>query len=129
MWPRVDGMRSLELGAPGELREELNALVLSGAKTTTTGLLEDYVQESEGLEFVGERLAVLDDDGRSIATVEITAVEVTDFAEVTWEHADGEGEGFTTLADWRAAHHRYWDDLGAAVRDDTRVVCLTFRLV
>ncbi|WP_242337741.1 hypothetical protein [Streptomyces formicae] len=35
MWPRVNGMRALELGTAGELRERLNALVLAGQKTAT----------------------------------------------------------------------------------------------
>ncbi|MFD9908362.1 ASCH domain-containing protein [Streptomyces sp. NPDC059063] len=129
MWPRVDGMRSLELGTPGEMREELNSLVLTGAKTATTGLLADYVKETEGLEYAGERLAVLDDAGRSVATVEVTGVRVTSFAEVTWEHADAEGEGFTSLEDWRVGHRRYWGGLGTPVDDHTTVVCLSFRLI
>jgi hypothetical protein len=29
-WPRIDGLRTLELGTPGALRKELTALVLSG---------------------------------------------------------------------------------------------------
>lgn len=128
MWPRVNGMRSLELGTPGAMRAELNALVLSGAKTATTGLLDDYTKETEGLEYPGERLAVLDDEGGCVAAVEITDAEVTSFAEVTWAHADAEGEGFTSLADWRTGHRRYWADQGTPVTDGTLVVCLAFRL-
>ncbi|WP_338682487.1 hypothetical protein QD712_09365 [Streptomyces acidiscabies] len=65
-WPRVDGMRTLELGTPGDMRVRLNSLV---------------------------------------GTVEITGVNVTPFAEVSWERA------------------------GTPVDDGTRVVCLAFRLV
>lgn len=54
MWPRVNGMRALELGTPGELRTELNSLVLTGKKRATTGLLEEYVSEIEGLKHPGE---------------------------------------------------------------------------
>ncbi|MGW4109197.1 ASCH domain-containing protein [Streptomyces sp. NPDC004976] len=85
MWPRVDGMRAMELGSPGELRARLNSLVLAGRKTATTGLLAEYAEETEGLEFVGERLALLSDDGRSVATLEITGVEQKPFAQVTWD--------------------------------------------
>lgn len=87
MWPRVNGMRALELGTAGELREMLNALVLAGRKTATTGLLAEYAEETEGLEFTGERLALLDSDGGCVATVEITGVELTTFGDITWEHA------------------------------------------
>ncbi len=129
MWPRVDGMRALELGSPGEMRGRLNALVLSGRKRATTGRLTEYTEEGEELEHVGERLALLDTEGRSVATVEITGVERTTFGEVTWEHAAAEGEGDADLAEWRAGHSRFWAAAGTPVEDGTPLVCLTFRLV
>ncbi|MEU0061318.1 ASCH domain-containing protein [Streptomyces sp. NPDC006334] len=129
MWPRVDGMRALELGSPDEMRVRLNSLVLEGAKRATTGLLAEYVEETEGLEYVGERLALVDVDGVRVATVEVTGVERTVFAEVTWAHAAAEGEGDADLEEWRAGHRRFWDSEGAPVEDDTPVVCLAFRVV
>ncbi|MGW9437053.1 ASCH domain-containing protein [Streptomyces sp. NPDC055607] len=111
------------------MRAELNSLVLAGQKTATTGLLEDYTKETEGLEYLGERLALLDDRGQSIDTIEITGVEVKPFSEVTWEHGQAEGEGDASLEEWRAGHRRYWNRLGTPVKDGTLVVCLTFRLV
>jgi uncharacterized protein YhfF len=122
-------MRSMELGTPDGMRTELNSLVLAGQKTATTGLLEDYAKETEGLEYPGERLALLDDQGQSIAVIEITGVEVKPFSEVTWEHARAEGEGDASLEEWRAGHRRYWTRMGTPVEDDTPVVCLAFRLV
>ncbi|MFH8370854.1 ASCH domain-containing protein [Streptomyces sp. NPDC018031] len=122
-------MRALELGTPGAMRERLNSLVLAGEKRATTGLLAEYAEETEGLEYAGERLALLDDDGRPVATVEITAVETTSFAAVTWEHARAEGEGDASLEEWRAGHRRFWEEAGAPVRDDTPVVCPAFRVV
>ncbi len=129
MWPRVNGMRAMELGTPDAMRAELNALVLSGAKTATTGLLEEYAKETEGLEYVGEKLALVDAGGRPVGVIEITGVEVIPFADVTWEHAAAEGEGDASLEEWRAGHRRFWEGLGTPVRDDTPVVCLTFRLL
>ncbi|MFI2455259.1 ASCH domain-containing protein [Streptomyces chengbuensis] len=122
-------MRALELGTAGELRERLNALVLAGRKTATTGLLSEYVEETEGLEFTGERLALLDSDGDCVATVEITGVELTTFGDITWEHASAEGEGDRSLDEWRAGHRRFWDSVGTPVDDRTALVCLAFRLV
>ncbi|CAL9635864.1 ASCH domain-containing protein [Streptomyces sp. enrichment culture] len=129
MWPRVDGMRAMELGTPGEMRGRLNALVLAGTKTATTGLLEDYVEDTEGLEFIGERLALLGDEGQSVGVIEVTGVQVTTFGEVTWEHARAEGEGDTSLEEWRTGHRRFWSREGALIQDDTAVVCVAFRLV
>jgi uncharacterized protein YhfF len=129
MWPRVNGMRSLELGTPGEIRARLNALVMAGTKIATTGLLEEYVKETEGLEYAGERLAVLDDHGQAIGTIEIIEVEVRPFIEVTWAHAKAEGEGHASLEEWRAGHRRFWSGIGTPVDDQTPVVCIAFRLV
>ncbi|WP_067182179.1 ASCH domain-containing protein [Microtetraspora niveoalba] len=130
MWPRVDGMRSLELGTPGAVRGELNALVLAGKKTATTSLLvEDYTREAEGLEYPGERLALLDDEGRSVAVIEVTGVAVTPFVDVPWEHAEAEGEGDASLEEWRDVHRRFWSRVGTPVDDRTLVVCLAFRVV
>ncbi|MFF8774541.1 ASCH domain-containing protein [Kitasatospora sp. NPDC015120] len=129
MWPRVNNLRSMELGTPGPVRARLNALALAGRKTATTGLLAEYAEEAEGLEYPGERLALLDDGGEPVGVIEITGVEVKPFAEVTWEHAHAEGEGDASLEEWRTGHLGYWERLGTRVEDDTPVVCLAFRLV
>lgn len=128
-WPRVGGLRALELGTPGGLREELNRLVLAGEKQATAGLRAEYDEEGEELEHVGERLALLDDDGGQVGTVEVTGVEIVAFAEVPWEFAHAEGEGDADLEEWRAGHRRYWERLGTPVTDETPIVCLRFRLV
>ncbi|MEX3099441.1 MULTISPECIES: ASCH domain-containing protein [unclassified Streptomyces] len=128
-WPRVDGLRTLELGTPGDMRVWLNSLALSGRKTTTTGLFDDYAKEDEPLETTGERLALVDTDGHPVGTVEITSVAVMPFTEVPWEHAAAEGEGDADLAAWRAGHRGYWERAGTPVDDETLVVCLAFRLV
>ncbi|MER7504372.1 ASCH domain-containing protein [Nonomuraea pusilla] len=122
-------MRAMELGTPDELRVRLNALVLSGAKTATTGLLAEYAEEAEGLEYPGERMALLDVEGRYAATLEVTGVEVKPFIEVTWEHAAAEGEGDASLDDWRAGHRRFWSRVGTPVEDHTPVVCIAFKVV
>ncbi|MFC7817082.1 MULTISPECIES: ASCH domain-containing protein [unclassified Streptomyces] len=122
-------MRALELGTAGEMRERLNGLVLAGKKTATTGLLAEYVEETEGLEFEGERLALAGNDGDRVATIEITGVELAAFGGVTWEHATAEGEGDRSLDEWRAGHMRFWEGIGTPVDDDTPLVCLRFRLV
>ena len=129
MWHRVDGMRSMELGTPGKMRAELNGFVLAGSKRATAGLLEDYHQEGEELEQVGERLALVDDDGAMLGVIEVTAVDVVPFLEVPWEFADAEGEGLTSIDDWREAHLRFWEAEGFSVTDDTPVVCVRFDLV
>jgi uncharacterized protein YhfF len=69
--------------------------------------------------------------------IETTGVRVLRLAEVDLDHALGEGEGYTSVAGWRAAHERFWHspemraelgDPGFTVSDDTLVVAETFRL-
>ena len=66
MFPRVDGLRSIEFGTPGPSRENLVKLVLHGSKRATAGLRRDYDNEGEEVEHVGELLAMLDNDGRHV---------------------------------------------------------------
>ncbi|HKE52461.1 MAG TPA: ASCH domain-containing protein [Actinomycetes bacterium] len=129
MWPRVDGLRSLELGQ-GEVRDRLNRLVLEGKKIAGAGLLAEYMDENEELEHPGERLALIDNDGAKIATVEVTAVHETTFDEVTWEFAQAEGEGFTSIEHWRQSHRRYWTEVeGRTVTSESPIVCSYFQLL
>jgi uncharacterized protein YhfF len=62
-FPRINGLRSIEFGTPGAMRDRLNDLIVNGNKRATAGLLkEDYIDEGEEIESVGERLAILDHD-------------------------------------------------------------------
>ncbi|SCL38480.1 Uncharacterized protein YhfF [Micromonospora pallida] len=129
MWPRIGDLRTLSLGTPGEMRSRLNTLVLSGVKTATAGLLSEYAEEGEELEYVGERLALVDDHDRLVGVVEVTGVEVVRFADVTWDFARSEGEGDRDLDEWRTGHRNFWAREGSTVTDDTSVVCVRMRLV
>ena len=129
MFPRVDGLRSIEFGTPGASRANLVNLVLHGAKRATAGLRRDYDAEGEDVEHVGERLAMLDNDGRHVGTLRITRVEVLRFADVPDEFALAEAEGDLNAADFRASHLEYWTGVGEQVDDDTLVVTLYFDLL
>ncbi|MGV9368512.1 ASCH domain-containing protein [Micromonospora tulbaghiae] len=129
MWPRIGGLRALALGTPGELRTRLNTLVLSGVKTATAGLVQEYDDENEELEYVGERLVLVDDNDALVGVVEVTGVDVVRFADVPWDFARAEGEGDRSIEEWREGHGAYWARQGTPVTDDTRIVCLRFRLV
>jgi uncharacterized protein YhfF len=91
--------------------------------------LAEYVQEGEKLEHVGERLAVLDDHGEPVVTVEITGVDVLPLAEVSWKLVAAEGEGDGDVEEWRAGHRQEWETEGTTIEDHTQVVCLLFVLV
>lgn len=127
-----------EFAFPGQLRDKLVAAILSGAKTTTTGLLVDYEHEGEPLPEVGGRAVVVDSAERPVAVIETVGVRVLPLAEVDLAHAVAEGEGDATIADWRRNHESFWhseemrtalDDPHFTVADDTTVVAEEFRVV
>jgi len=59
----------------------------------------------------------------------VTRVDRVRFIDVTWEFAQAEGEGFTSVDDWRAGHREYWTSQGIEIDDDTPVVCVWFEVV
>ncbi|MFE6865345.1 ASCH domain-containing protein [Kitasatospora sp. NPDC057692] len=136
--PEVAALRVEEFAFPGPLRDLLVGAVLSGAKTSTTGLLTEYERAGEPLPAVGTRGAVVDSAGRIVAVTETTEVRVVPLGEVDLRHALDEGEGYASVAEWRAGHERFWHgaELRAAlgdpaftVDDTTAVVLERFRLV
>lgn len=133
-----DDLPIAEFAFPGPLRDELVAAILAGDKTSTTGLLEEYEREGEPLPEAGQRAAVVDSAGRRVAVIETTDVRVLRVAEVDLRFAIDEGEGFTSVAEWRAAHERFWTsaEMRAAlgepeveITDETLVAAERFRLV
>ncbi|MGK4579245.1 ASCH domain-containing protein [Kitasatospora sp. HPMI-4] len=136
--PDVSALPRAYFAFPGPLRDRLVGAILDGSKTSTTGLLADYEHEDEPLPQAGRRFAVVDSADRPVAVIEVTDVRVVPLAEVDLAHAVDEGEGHTTVAEWRAAHEEYWhsaelraalDDPGFTVDDTTAVVLERFRLV
>jgi uncharacterized protein YhfF len=114
------------------------AAILSGAKVTTTGLLEEFRREGAEPDVAGQRQLVVDSDGRGVAVIELVEVDVRRMGDVDLPFALDEGEGFTSLAEWRDAHVAFFTSpaLRAALGDppltvdrDTLVVCTRFRVV
>ncbi|MET8309744.1 ASCH domain-containing protein [Micromonospora sp. NPDC005173] len=135
---KLDDLPLVEFAFPGPLRDQLVAAILSGAKTTTSGLLLGYERENEPLPRVGQRMAVVDSQERRVAAIEVTEVRVVRLADVDLQHALDEGEGDESVAQWRAGHERFWHsaevrlelgDPGFTVNDDTLVLTKRFRLV
>jgi uncharacterized protein YhfF len=127
-----------EFGFPGPLRHKLVAAILSGAKTSTTGLLEEYRREGAAVPAVGERALVVDSAGVGVAVIETTEVTIARMGDVDLAFAIDEGEGFETVDAWYAAHVRFFTspamvaalgDPPVTVDDETLVVCERFRLV
>ena len=127
-----------EFAFPGPLRDQLVAAILSGAKTTTSGLLLDYERDGEPLPRPGDRWVVIDSAGEPVTLIELVAVRVVRLADVDLAHAIAEGEGFASVAAWRAGHEAFWHsaemreslgDPSFTVNDDTLAVATEFRVV
>jgi uncharacterized protein YhfF len=133
----IDDLQAAEFAFPGPLRDQLVAAILSGAKTSTSGLMLAYERENEPLPESGQRLAVLDSAGRRVAVIEVTEMRVVRLADVDLRHALDEGEGYESVEQWRSGHERLWrsaevraemGDPDFTVDDDTLVVVERFRL-
>ncbi|MGC5011812.1 ASCH domain-containing protein [Streptosporangium sp. DT93] len=127
-----------EFAFPGPLRDRLVAAILDGRKIATTSLVVEYEREGAPLPESGERSVVVDSADRPVAVIEVTSVRVVPLGEVDTAHAVDEGEGHATVAQWRAAHERFWHgpemrsalgDATFAVDDTTPVVLERFRFV
>jgi uncharacterized protein YhfF len=134
----ADDLPVMEFAFPGPLRDRLVAAILAGEKTTTTGLVAEYEHANDPLPVPGLRVVVVDSGGRPVAVIETTAVRVVRLADVDLGHVLGEGEGFASVAEWRAGHERFWHsaemrralgDPAFTVGDDTPVVASQFRLI
>jgi len=67
------------------MRRRLTELALNVEKVATAGLWQqDYVDEDEAIDLVGERQALLGDDDRVVAIIEVTRVEQHRMSDVPW---------------------------------------------
>jgi uncharacterized protein YhfF len=115
------------------------AAILSGDKTATSGLLIEYeLDPDEKLPEIGGRSLVVDSADKPVCIIETTEVRVLPLRDVDEAFARDEGEGFESVAEWRAAHEQFWrsDEMRAVldrrdftVEDETMVVAERFRVI
>ena len=129
MFPVVDDLRAIEFGSPGKSRETIVNFVVHGKKRATAGLAAEYETEGEEVEYIGECLAMLDNDSRHIATLQVTRVDISRFADVPDEFALAEAEGDLNAADFRASHYAFWTRAGETITDDTMINQIYFDLL
>jgi uncharacterized protein YhfF len=125
----VNGLRTIEFGTPGESRDWLNDLVLNGNKRATATTLQEYADENEVIEHVGEELYLLGNNEELLGKVVITEVFQCAFKDVPDRFALAEAEGDLSADDFRRSHTAYWTRIGVPINDETPVVLLYFDLV
>jgi uncharacterized protein YhfF len=129
-FPRVDGLRTVEFGKPGESRNKILDCLFNGNKRATAGMVEyDYVAENEPIEHVGEILVVVGNNGENLGRIKVTSVEIVRFDEVPDEFALAEAEGDLSGDDFRKSHGDFWASCGYDVKPESEVVLVYFDLV
>lgn len=133
-----DDLPRSEFAFPGPLRDRLVSAILNGSKTSTTSTAAEYEKEEEPFPQIGVRQVVIDSDGRAVAVIETTTVQRVRLALVPWSHARDEGEGYSSVAEWRAGHEPFWHSKGMrnslgdpffTVDDNTMIVLEGFRVI
>ena len=111
----------------------LGALVLSGQKRATAGLLWTNELTNKPLPEIGALSVVTDWYGAPLCVIQTTHVEIVPFDRVSDSFAAAEGEGDKTLRYWREAHWRYFtresQRLGREPSLDMPVMCERFKVV
>lgn len=126
----VDGYRTVEFGNVGESRTKILNFLFNGNKRATAGLLkEDYQDENEPIEHVGEILVVLGNENEPLGKIQVTRVEVVPFGKVRDEFALAEAEGDLSGDDFRESHSKFWTACGYTLTPETPVVLVYFDLI
>ena len=111
----------------------LAALVLSGQKRATAGLLWTNEVTNKPLPTPGALSVVTDWQGTPLCVIESTHIEIVPFDRVSEGFAALEGEGDKTLRYWREAHWRFFsrecERLGKVPNFQMPVVCERFEMV
>lgn len=120
-------------GDSKEMANELANLVVNGIKTATASNYILYELENEPLPHVGLYNIILNGEGKAVAIVKTTSVEIIPFDEVTEEHAFLEGEGDRSLSYWRDVHESFFSkelaSLHLTFHNKLPVVCEKFEVV
>lgn len=109
------------------LTDALAALVVAGKKTASCGSLAAYQQEAHKIT-PGSFHIILDSQAQPVCVIQIVAMRLVRFCDVTAEMAQKEGEGDLSLAYWRQAHQEFFQREGLFATD-MELIYEEFRLV
>ncbi|MEZ5278290.1 MAG: ASCH domain-containing protein [Opitutaceae bacterium] len=116
-----------------ESSDHLAALVLEGKKSATASLLWEYDFPDKRPPLVGDLSIVTNWARKPLCVIETTRIRIRPFEEVDEAFAAAEGEGDSTLRQWREDHWAYFGRVCARLgREKSRtmpVVCERFKVV
>ena len=112
---------------------ELAELVLQGIKTATCSVYDLYRINNEKIPQEGDYSIILNSNKEAVCIIRTLKVYVTEFSQVSEEHAFKEGEGDRSLEYWRKVHSNFVAKELASVNilfdEHSKVVCEEFEVV
>ena len=133
LWERSELAGTYEAWPFGEAPDKLADLVLQGIKTATCSAYDLYQINNEPLPQAGDYSVILNSSEEAVCIIKTIKVYVTEFKNVSEEHAFKEGEGDRSLEYWRKVHESFLTNELASVHkefdESTKVVCEEFEVV
>ena len=133
LWERSGLAGTYEAWSFGEAPDKLADLVLQGIKTATCSAYDLYQINTEPLPQAGDYSVILNSSEEAVCIIKTIKVYVTEFKNVSEEHAFKEGEGDRSLEYWRKVHESFLTNELASVHksfeNNTKVVCEEFEVV
>ena len=133
LWERFGLAGTYEAWSFGEAPDKLADLVLQGIKTATCSAYDLYQINTEPLPQAGDYSVILNSSEEAVCIIKTIKVYVTEFRNVSEEHAFKEGEGDRSLEYWRKVHESFLTNELASVHkgfdENTKVVCEEFEVV
>jgi uncharacterized protein YhfF len=133
LWKKSGLAGTYEAWPFGEAPDKLADLVLQGIKTATCSAYDLYQINNEPLPQAGDYSVILNSSEEAVCIIKTIKVYVTEFKNVSEEHAFKEGEGDRSLEYWRQVHESFLTNELAAVHkgfdENTKVVCEEFEVV
>ena len=133
IWEKSEMSGAYEAWAFGESPDKLAELVVQGIKTATCSAYELYQINNEPLPKAGDYSIILDSNNEAVCIVKTKKVYVTEYNQVSTDHAFKEGEGDRSLEYWRMVHENFLINELASVHRSfdvhTKVVCEEFEVV
>lgn len=131
--PPTTDLEVFFFGNEPRLASQLAHHVIKGTKHGTTGWVAGAEYEGAQVPRPGMISIVTDGFGIPLCAIETTRVDRARFRDAGPEIAAAEGEGDLSLADWRAAHQRYFaaegTRIGIPFTDDAELYYEYFRVL
>lgn len=124
---------AFRFGNTEQMANELAALVVSGVKTATSGLLWALEQEQQPVVQIGDYSIVTGWEHRPVCIIQTTEVNIVPFKDIDAQFAYDYGEGDRTLAWWKQDMWDYYVQecvrIGRQATQEMPLVCERFQVV